>query len=48
MRQARVYGINMLVIDHHHPDEVVDQYLIGHVNPAHVGGFWDYFRNALC
>ncbi|NYT01407.1 MAG: DHH family phosphoesterase [Methanosarcinales archaeon] len=38
MKQARVYGLDMLVVDHHHPDEVVDQYLIAHVNPAHVGG----------
>ncbi|MHC1576178.1 MAG: DHH family phosphoesterase, partial [Methanosarcinaceae archaeon] len=38
MRQAQVYGINMVVVDHHHPDDVVDQYLLGHVNPAHVGG----------
>jgi len=38
MKQARVYGLDMLVVDHHHPDQVVDQYLIAHVNPAHVGG----------
>lgn len=38
MRQAQVYGIDMVVVDHHHPDEIVDQYLLGHVNPAHVGG----------
>jgi RecJ-like exonuclease len=38
MKQAQVYGLEMLVVDHHHPHEVVDQYLIGHVNPAHAGG----------
>ncbi len=38
MKQAQVYGLEMLVVDHHHPDEIVDQYLIAHVNPAHVGG----------
>lgn len=38
MRQAQIYGIDMVVVDHHHPDDVVDQYLLGHVNPAHVGG----------
>jgi RecJ-like exonuclease len=38
MKQAQVYGLKMLVVDHHHPNEVVDQYLIGHVNPAHAGG----------
>ena len=36
--QARVYGLDLIVVDHHHPDEVVDQYLLAHVNPAHAGG----------
>jgi RecJ-like exonuclease len=36
--QAKVYGLNIIVIDHHHPDEIVDQYLLTHVNPAHAGG----------
>ena len=36
--QARVYGLDVIVVDHHHPDEVVDQYLLAHVNPAHAGG----------
>jgi RecJ-like exonuclease len=48
MRQARVYEIDMLVIDHHHPDEIVDQYLIGHVNPAHVGGDFGVTAGMLC
>ena len=38
MKQAQIYGLEMMVVDHHHPDEVVDQYLIAHVNPAHAGG----------
>ncbi|MCQ8894447.1 MAG: DHH family phosphoesterase [Methanolinea sp.] len=38
MKLAQVYGIPMVVIDHHHPDAIVDQYLVGHVNPYHVGG----------
>jgi RecJ-like exonuclease len=38
MRHAQVYGLEMLVVDHHHPHAVVDQFLIGHVNPAHAGG----------
>jgi RecJ-like exonuclease len=38
MLQAGIYGIDMIVVDHHHPDEIVDQYLLAHVNPAHVGG----------
>jgi RecJ-like exonuclease len=24
-------------VDHHHPDEIVDQYLVAHVNPYHAG-----------
>jgi RecJ-like exonuclease len=38
MRQAQVYGMDMLVVDHHHPHKIVDQFLIAHVNPAHAGG----------
>jgi RecJ-like exonuclease len=38
MRQAQVYGMEMLVVDHHHPHKIVDQFLIAHVNPAHAGG----------
>jgi RecJ-like exonuclease len=48
MRQAKVYGIDMLVVDHHHPDEIVDQYLIGHANPAHVGGDFGVTAGMLC
>jgi len=38
MRQAQIYGLDMLVVDHHHPNNIVDQFLLGHVNPAHVRG----------
>lgn len=38
MKMAKVYGIPMMVFDHHHPDEIVDRYLEAHVNPYHVGG----------
>jgi RecJ-like exonuclease len=38
MRQAQIYGLSMLVVDHHHPNDVVDQFLLGHVNPAHAKG----------
>ncbi len=48
MRQARVYDMDLLVVDHHHPDEIVDQYLIGHVNPAHVGGDFGVTAGMLC
>ncbi len=34
---AKVYDIDLLVVDHHHPDEIVDQYLQAHVNPYHAG-----------
>jgi RecJ-like exonuclease len=38
LKMAAVYGLTVLVADHHHPDAVVDPYLAGHVNPYHVGG----------
>lgn len=38
MKIARVYDLPIAVIDHHHPDAIVDQYVVGHVNPYHVGG----------
>jgi RecJ-like exonuclease len=38
MKMAQVYRIPMLVVDHHHPDREIDQYLLAHVNPYHVGG----------
>jgi archaea-specific RecJ-like exonuclease len=36
-KYAKVYDIDLLVVDHHHPDEIVDQYLVAHVNPYHAG-----------
>ena len=38
LKVAQVYGLPVVVVDHHHPDAIVDQYLAGHVNPYHVGG----------
>lgn len=38
LKVTRVYDLPVLVVDHHHPDESVDEYLVGHVNPYHVGG----------
>jgi RecJ-like exonuclease len=38
MKVTKIFDLPVMVVDHHHPDEVVDQYLIGHVNPYHVGG----------
>jgi RecJ-like exonuclease len=38
LKIAQIYELPIVVVDHHHPDEIVDQYLAGHVNPYHVGG----------
>ncbi|MCQ1537570.1 S1 RNA-binding domain-containing protein [Methanocalculus taiwanensis] len=35
---ARVYDLDLIVADHHHPDAIVDQFLKAHVNPYHVDG----------
>ncbi|WP_094228457.1 DHH family phosphoesterase [Methanolobus psychrotolerans] len=48
MKQAKVYGIQMIVMDHHHPDDEVDEYLLTHVNPAHVGGDFGMTAGMLC
>ena len=48
MKQAKVYGIQMIVMDHHQPDDVVDEYLLTHVNPAHVGGDFGMTAGMLC
>lgn len=37
-KMIEVYGIDVVVADHHHPDETIDKYLRAHVNPYHVGG----------
>ena len=38
LKVTRIYDLPVMVVDHHHPDESVDEYLIAHVNPYHVGG----------
>ena len=48
MKHAKVYGIQMIVVDHHHPDKEVDDYLLAHVNPAHVGGDFGMTAGMLC
>lgn len=45
---AQIYDFDMVVIDHHHPDKEVDEYLKGHVNPAHVGGDYSITAGMLC
>jgi RecJ-like exonuclease len=37
-KMAQVFDLPIVVIDHHHPDAIVDEYVIAHVNPYHVGG----------
>ncbi len=37
-KYTKIYEIDLLVVDHHHPDTIVDPYLKGHVNPYHAGG----------
>ena len=38
MKQAVIYGIDIMVIDHHHPDGTIDSIVLEHVNPAYAGG----------
>lgn len=35
---TEVYNLDVIVADHHHPDDTIDKYLLAHVNPYHVGG----------
>ncbi len=38
MKQALIYGVDIMVIDHHHPDGTIDHMVLEHVNPAYAGG----------
>ncbi len=38
MKQAVIYGIDIMVIDHHHPDGTIDSMVLEHVNPAYANG----------
>ncbi len=38
MKQAVIYGVDIIVIDHHHPDGTIDSMVLEHVNPAYAGG----------
>jgi RecJ-like exonuclease len=38
MKQAVIYGVEIMVIDHHHPDGTIDPMVLEHVNPAYAGG----------
>ncbi|MDU9376671.1 hypothetical protein McpSp1_12950 [Methanocorpusculaceae archaeon Sp1] len=37
-KMTEVYQLDVIVADHHHPDDTIDKYLLAHVNPYHVGG----------
>jgi RecJ-like exonuclease len=37
-KMTEVYQLDVIVTDHHHPDETIDKYLLAHVNPYHAGG----------
>jgi len=37
-KMTEVYQLDVVVADHHHPDETVGKYLLAHVNPYRVGG----------
>ncbi len=37
-KMTEVYQLDVVVADHHHPDDTIDKYLLAHVNPYHVGG----------
>ncbi|MDR0767397.1 MAG: DHH family phosphoesterase [Methanosarcinales archaeon] len=47
-KHTQVYGMDIVVIDHHHPDAVADDYLIAHVNPYKVGGDFGLTAGMLC
>ncbi|HJJ29809.1 MAG TPA: OB-fold nucleic acid binding domain-containing protein [Methanocorpusculum sp.] len=37
-KMTEVYNLDVVVADHHHPDDTINKYLLAHVNPYHVGG----------
>lgn len=45
---TKIYDIDIIVIDHHHPDECVEPYLLSHVNPYNVGGDFGLTAGMLC
>ncbi|MDY0267187.1 MAG: DHH family phosphoesterase, partial [Methanimicrococcus sp.] len=47
-KHTQVYGMDVVVIDHHHPHESADAYLLAHVNPYHVGGDFGLTAGMLC
>ena len=47
IRQFLIFGADVIAIDHHFPDEEVDNYLLYHVNPYKVGGDSNYTSGVL-
>ena len=47
-KHTQVYGMDIVVIDHHHPDDAADDYLLAHVNPYKVGGDFGLTAGMLC
>lgn len=43
-----VYNIDVIVIDHHYPSDIVDPYLLAHVNPYKVNGDFGLTAGMLC
>ncbi len=48
VRQFLLFGADVITIDHHYPDEEIDNYLLYHVNPYKVGGDSNYTSGVLC
>lgn len=48
IEQFLIFGADIITIDHHYPDERVDDYLLYHVNPYKVGGDSNYTSGVLC
>ncbi len=48
IRQFLTFGADVITIDHHFPDDVVDSYLLYHINPHKAGGDSNYTSGVLC
>lgn len=48
IRHFLTFGADVIVIDHHYPDEAVDEYLLYHINPYKYGGDSNYTAGVMC
>jgi len=48
IKQFLTFGADVITVDHHYPDDEVDNYLLYHVNPYKVGGDSNYTAGVLC